>query len=101
MLAAWISVFRSLGLGERPAGRKGAVRRGIPSRAQTLARRVRQACRIAEDDECLRASAIVVCTESVEQPPLKLFAVRLAKDLLGLRGNVSMTARFPLECRHS
>ena len=74
-----------MGLGERPAGRKGAVRRGLPCRAQTLARCVHQACRVAEDDECLRASAIVLCTESVEQPPLKLFVVRLAKDLLGLR----------------
>ena len=77
----------SLGLGERPVGRKGAVRRGIPCRAQTLARRVRQACRVAEDDKCLRASAIALRTESVEQPPLKLFVVRLAKDLLGLPGN--------------
>ena len=80
-------MFTSLGLGERPAGRKGAVRRGIPCRAQTLARRVRQACRVAEDDECPRASAIVLCTESVGQPSLRLFVVRFAKDLLGPRGD--------------
>ena len=69
------------------AGRKGAVRRGLPCRAQTLARCVHQACRVAEDDDCLRASAIVLCTDSVEQPSLRLFVVRFAKDLLGLRGN--------------
>ena len=71
----------------RESRRKGPVRCRIPRREHTLARCVHQACRVAEDDECLRASAIVLCTGSVEQPPLKLFVVRLAKDLLGLRGN--------------
>jgi hypothetical protein len=78
-------VFTSLGPGERPAGRKGAVRRGLPCRAQTLARCAHQACRVAGDDECLRASAIVLCTGGVEQPPLRLFAVRLVKELRRLR----------------
>ena len=87
MLAAWSSAFKSLGLGERQAGRKGPVWCRIPRRAQTLARCVHQACRVAEDDECLRASAIVLSTESVAQPPLSLFVVRLAKDWFGLRGN--------------
>ena len=78
---------QALVLGEKQAGCKGPVRCRFPRRAQTLARCVHQACRVAEDDECLRASAIVLCTESVEQPPLKLFVVRLAKDLHGLHGN--------------
>jgi hypothetical protein len=48
---------------------------------------VRPARRVAAGDEYLCTSTIVLCTESVEQPPLKLFGVRCAKDLLGLRGD--------------
>ena len=87
MLATWISVRQTLGFGERQAGAECPVRCRIPRRAQALACCVHQAGRIAEDDGRLRASAIVLCTDGVEQPPLKLFVVRFVKDLLGLRDN--------------